>query len=619
MPKRPLTLIAITLSLLVPLGCVSAAPYDRAARLQEIESGEQTILDKFVKHIAEPGAEITERDLPNYALGVLALGDDPKIADSMLREGFGSQVMDPQAADYGKLPWIVGNAEVNDANAIEFGTQAVGPILLDYSNKLSPDLIAWLKPHIVASFAALRRHKVPVSYTNIFLMKATSLLLLGQAIGDAQAQADGADMMSQWIDYTKTYGIHEFDSPTYYDTDLDSLYLGYKFAASADVKARYKAGLDILWTDIAANFFAPRNSLSGPHSRDYDFVNGNGTLESYTYVEGLGNVLSKSDLTPETNTLIESMKDGQYRLSDQMLALAHMPVRVVKSRSDVAPNFDRYNYITPDFTVGSACGDYCPQDKMVDIELAAPTILPQISVVQDPFDSPYGVVKQKDRSGHDKPYHLPSHPVCVQDKGVVLEILDAGQSKPLDAASLGTDVVLPAKADCVLLDGKPVTVTGPFETDASPTSTVAVRVGDAGVAVRILSASATSGQPSVKLEADAIGLRKGLIRLAIYEYGGPQATLPPSTLPVALLFDVENVQNDADLAALESRVAKADAFPTGAGSGSFGYRVNVGATSLECAMHLPDHKIVARRVNGVDVSAPVLAVNDTDLATPILK
>jgi len=614
---RTFTLLAITFSIIGLSLCAQANP-DRAQRVVAIDAQMHKQLDRLNVRLAKPNASITQRDLPNGALASLAVGEDPRIVEAMLRRAFADQVMDEQSKVFGKLPWEIGNSEVNDDNAIEFGTQSVGPILLGYGGKLSPDLISWIKPHIVASFAALRRHKVKVSYTNIFLMKATSLILLGQAIGDTQAQADGVAMLDSWLTYTREYGIHEFDSPTYYATDLDSLVLGYKFAASPSVRARYKTVLDLLWSDIAANFFAGRGSLSGPHSRDYDFINGMGGLNAYMYAEGLRSSLSDSDCSLETSTLLECLSGNSYHPSSQILDLAAVPERIVRSRWD-SVGHDRYNYITPDFSIGSTSGDSGAQDKMIDIEMASATPLPAITVVQDNFDSPYGTVRVRERSGHNKPFHLPSHPVCVQSKGALLVLLDTAPAKPLETSSLATNILLPAKAGEIRVDGVPIATSAPFEQILSPGSIVSVKEGNAAIAIRIVSATSTSGQPVIKLEGDAVGLKHGVIRLAIYQYNGPSTTIPTTPLPACLLIVVDRATGDGDLAALLEQVSKASAKPISeTDAGTFGYRVTIGSTTFEAAMSLKNHQPSTRTIDGADLISPVLSVNGVDLATPIL-
>ena len=57
------------------------------------------------------------------------------------------------------------------------------------------------------------------------------------------------------------------------------------FARQAKTRAQFKAALDYLWGELAANFFTPASALSGPHSRDYDFLLGQGMLDIDYYVQ----------------------------------------------------------------------------------------------------------------------------------------------------------------------------------------------------------------------------------------------------------------------------------------------------------------------------------------------
>jgi hypothetical protein len=45
---------------------------------------------------------------------------------------------------------------------------------------------------------------------------------------------------------------------------------------------------------------------------------------------------------------------------------------------------------------------------------------PDISLVVDDQDSPYGVVDSKDGDGYLKPTHLPSRPVVIQQQGIIV-------------------------------------------------------------------------------------------------------------------------------------------------------------------------------------------------------
>src|ERR1019366_1521255 len=92
-------------------------------------------------------------------------------------------------------------------------------------------------------------------------------------------------------------------------------------------------------------------------------------------------------------------------------ALAALPQRVVTAKTMEDADRDRYNFVTPDFSIGSTTGDHSPQDKLINIEFAtAKEGFASITVVPDTLDEPYGKSKKPDRSGHSKPFHLPLHP-----------------------------------------------------------------------------------------------------------------------------------------------------------------------------------------------------------------
>ena len=315
-----------------------------------------------------------------------------------------------------------------------------------------------MKPHIQAAFVALRRHKVPVTYTNIYLMKTVNLILCGEAIGDETAARDGYAQLDTWIEHTRQAGIGEFDSPNYYAVNLNSLLMGHRFAARPEAREKFRRLLDLFWSDIAANYFPGRGTLSGPHSRGYEFLRGHESVELFLYTEGLRQTPPSVEPSIGRQFLLLSEIAGGYRPPAGVLRLASLPERIVESRYRAEPHRDRYNYVTPDFAAGSASGHYGTHDKLINIELANQRDLPVIYVAPDAIDHPYGKLKSKDRSGHLKPVHAPLNAASVQHKGALLTLLDLDPSALAETGSFATNVVVPAGADALVLDGKPVKV-----------------------------------------------------------------------------------------------------------------------------------------------------------------
>jgi len=465
---------------------------EREHRLTEMKNKLQQALDKFKKQEEKSNFQPTLRDLPNAALSILILGKNPKEAERYLHMAFHEQYMDRSDKNYGQVPWQVGHPEIKDQNAIEFTMQAMGSILTHYGERLSPNIKEELRPHLEAAFEAIRRHKVPVSYTNIFLMKTTNLILVGEAIGDTKAADEGYALLQQWADDTAVEGIHEYDSPTYYAADLNSLVVGYLYAAKPEGKELYKKILDYFWTEMAANAFGPAATVAGPHSRDYDFLFGTGGTELYFYLEGLRDQMKIGGLDFEKSLMVEGLSSAGYHPSEQVLRWAKPSEKTIFQIWGNKPGEDRTLYMTPDFAIGSVSSDYGPQNKNITVDfLSEKQPFPVLSIIPDLQDNPYGKTKFKDASGHSKPHIWPMSPVTVQSKGTILALLNTVPTHEKKAyPSLATNIVFPTQVDQIVLNGQTVHLDSPTEILIPDEKAIlGIRQGQSVVAVRIFRAN----------------------------------------------------------------------------------------------------------------------------------
>jgi hypothetical protein len=582
----------------------------REERLDLFVKDLRAMIERVQKSTKEPNPENTVRDLPNAALGIVALGGDPREAERLVRLAFTQQDMNADSPAFGTVLWKIGHTEIKDANAIEFACQAIGPLFIRYGGKLSPAFKKDMEPHMRAAIAAIRRHKVPVTYTNIFLMKAVNLILLNEALRDMDGAADGYGQIDEWIAYTRQNGVREFQSPTYYSVDLNDLTNGYLFAARPDAREKFRKALDYFWADIAANYFAPRGTLSGPHSRDYDFLTGHGGLEFQLFQEGLRTrpALQGADL--EKVHFVVNEIAGGYRPPEKLMKPA--AERVIQSRWEPGP--DRYHYITPDFAIGSSTSNYGPQDKLIAVELASDETWPAISVVPDLTDQPYGKLKKTDRSGHNKPVHLPLYPLAVQEKGSMLALLDLNPSREEGVTSLATNVILPANAE-LSLDGQRIASGKEFEKAVKLNSVIGVRHGNAAVAIRMFRVDGAGGQdPKLFLKADKPGLKYGAARLAAYHYAGDATKLANDHVRVGIVMVAET---GGDVQALVERVRKAD-IKDELTANEWKASARIGALTLEAARDPKARATLYRRVNGAEPQIQVLNVNGEDM-TKLLK
>jgi len=586
---------------------------DSSMRMNEVRQGLVSGLDKMRRALATKPGNVSVRDVSNWAFLTFLTGGPSTESDALLQRVFAAQNMDANSPEFGSIPWEFSNAGVIDANSIEFSTQSWGPIFLNPQLALSADLKRDAPGHIQAALIALERHHPPVHYTNIFLMNTVNTILLSEVVNDPVQHQRGLAQLEEWINYTRQNGIHEFDSPTYYATCLNSLVAGFCHVKEPELRAKFKAILDYFWEDIAANHNAamPR-ALAGACSRDYDFLRGTGGLDDYLYAEGLVTARPFKDLDAEKVYMLDNGLGRGYHPTVQ---LANLPAeRIVLQRWDENPTKIRSTYITSDFSIGTATADYGPQDKLFAVDFVTAKDLPSITVVPDTFDSPYGEIKTKDKSGHNKPRHAPLHPASVQDRGTVLLLLDLDPSLEKDAQSFSTSLILPAQADELLVDGQSVNVSGPFEQSVTPDAVLGVRENRACFAARFFQVDSFNGvAPQFELRAEEAGLKKGAARYVIYHARqiGP-LTGVPSQLRVGLIVQTASWTSEEAFQAMLSNLKNLK-IDQRLSAGVWTVTSMVDGERLEVAEDTAKHIQVEARINGQPVSVSPLSVNGREI------
>ena len=583
------------------------------ARPDNLNGPFQDSLTRFETSLAK--GVPTLRDLTNGALVNLALPGRPvEKSVEWIRRALSLQEMNPASGSYGEVPWQQGHPEIRDANAIEFTMQAMGLLFITHADRLPPAFQEECKPHLVAAVAAIRRHQVPTSYTNIFLMKSVNLSLLGRILKDPSVEAEGEGMLEHWLQFTAQHGISEYDSPTYYDADLDSLVSGW-LCGSETLHTKCGQAMELFWKDIGANFFPARGSLSGPHSRDYDFLTGRGSIGRFMAQAGWVPVSETMKPDMEAVYLLENQLSPRgYRPSASARQLAEQPEKVVLStfyrgEPEKERGRERYNYVTPQFAMGSTSADYGPQGKPVSIELAGPADMPSISVIVDQKSNPYGRVHQRDASGHNKPHRDNAHLVCVQEKGSMLVLLSLQPTRDhIISDQYSTSILLPARVDSFTLadtqrrpprggtlNGSRLEVAKPARIPIGLRQPLLLRQGATSVRIEVLAAEVLGGGPaSIELVAEPDGLRFGAVRLTIEHYRGPRQSIP-GRAKVALLFQAGPHVGTADCHFRES------------GSGdSWTGSVDVDGTHLEARANRGRPE--ARLVNGREMRFATLEV-----------
>ena len=132
--------------------------------------------------------------------------------------------------------------------------------VIDSINKALPALAQW--------------HGADVSYSNMYFMGMVNCIICGEAPGvhatGAQVALHGYALVDDWLKYAATAGNHEFNSPTYYWVQMNALQLGCMYSRYPRGRQALCQILDHIWSNVAANFFIPTETMSGPHSRFVD-------------------------------------------------------------------------------------------------------------------------------------------------------------------------------------------------------------------------------------------------------------------------------------------------------------------------------------------------------------
>ena len=573
-------------------------------------------LSEFAPSADNPAKPASTRDLTNAALLNLMTGGDPTRSEAWIERAYSTQDMDRGSKSFGELKWNTGDAAITDMNAIEFGTQAIGPLYLTYRDRLSIDFKTRMAPHLTAALAGLRDHRVPVSYTNIFLMNLVSRLLIGQAIGDASAVNEAEQQLDAWLDYTRHNGVHEFDSPTYYSADLDSLVEGFRYAANPADRRKFERILDYFWTDIAASFMPAAQRLVGAYSRDYDFLRGRGGMDVWLTDAGWASIPQKS-VDFEKVFVLENQRAGGYRPKRDASALTAQLPREVVSAWDDDPHHARYLWMDREVSLGCTSGDYNAQDKLLNATFAGSVDLPQISIEPDVFDAPYGLIKNPDKSGHKKPTHLPLHAACVERGGVALMTLDLDPSAaPADAHGFATNLLLPSAA-VIAVNGKPHAMAMPGTMPVDLGAVVSVTIGGATVAIRLLHVDDLPEQrPELTVAADSEGLSHDVVRLKLAHLRAGQQSKSKHLRVAFLLIARQGVSMDDVVREMQHAIVTSEVKGK---EKVWSVRASVKNTSLEVARSTEDRKAIVRQlVNGESIPVSILSVNGKDLAGAIL-
>ncbi len=479
-----------------PLSAKAAAEFDRTwARYQ--------------KRAPDSGS----RDIYTFFLNAVALDWRPEKWASIIDLAEELHDRNPDSPTYGNYRWYWRDEHPNDRNAVEFCLQTACLAWVLYRDRLPTDARAKLAAALALGANGMLRHKVPVSYTNIFLMRLANCILIGESTGRPDLVQKGRAWLDEWLAYTRVNGIHEFSSPTYYGVDLEDLGALARYTQEPDVRTESESALRLFWTDIAANWFGPYQGIAGAHSRDYGFLIGHGYLDQQLF---RAHWLAQ-DPGGESRPALDDL--AYWDPPPDLRAMVGGPPRNVSQQWGPHPWERAMHYVGRNFSLGTAGESYGAQDKVLALTLAGGPQMPIINFSLDYRNDPYGREKIAEASGHLKLMHLIPFVASVQrgPEALLIATFDpasainpAGKSRPMNYAGVWATFVLPAAVE--LWDAHGALAADATEQTLANHDPLFMRYGDTAAMLHFVVARDDRGQPA-KILLVRDGLAVGAQRL----------------------------------------------------------------------------------------------------------
>ena len=193
-----------------------------------------------------------------------AVGQHPERMERFCDVAAQAQNRDPKSSTYGNLKGTWRDAGVTDQNTVEFCMQDAALLWMNHRDWIPKPARQKLGRNIITlSIEGCLRQRVTFSYTNIAILNAANLIVLGEMLIGPMSSTKGCGGSTAFALWTWAYGT-EYDSPTYYKRRSQRAAIHSSPRQSERARRTAIGLLELLWNDLALNWYPGRKSLAGP-------------------------------------------------------------------------------------------------------------------------------------------------------------------------------------------------------------------------------------------------------------------------------------------------------------------------------------------------------------------
>jgi hypothetical protein len=552
----------------------------------------------------EPPALLSARGLFDYARRLCEAREHPERLERVFQLAARVQDRDPASRGFGNLRWTWRDPRVTDGNAVEFCMQDALPMWIEHRRWMPEPAQRRLRELMDFAVQGCLRHRVPSSYTNIAILNAANLIVVGEVSARPEVTAEGAGRLDAYYLWTWEFGTREFCSPTYYGVDVAGLAFIEKYARHEVARRQARQMAELVWTDIAANWFAPAQKLAGAHSRSYDYLAGLGSLDVS---------LRAVDWLPAAAGGTSPAVDNGYLPAPALRELANRLPRLVRQHWGTTFAESRTHWLTPDITLSSSGAGSGQDDTRLAVDLPGERTAPRCYFIPDGREDPYGKKRYETSTArHLKALHLQPF-WCAGQRGPDVLGLVVYRKQDLAApevVNIQSHVVLRAAHQGLWVAGRRQTQSWE-RIRVSSDAAIVLRYGTAGLGIRVPWARRSDDTPAeVSLVDDHNPF--GVLRLTV-EHRALQKSVEP-----AAAFWVQaaaGLTSDAAFDAWRRQFETAAASRTATGGAALQFEVpgREGRVAIQAASPfelattiVPEPSTAVLEIDGRDVGRPLL-------------